>query len=151
MENDDSTVTDSSLVVTIVPDSELLIENLQRSKEFSRNVLWGKEVIRAIDEEDIIRLIQVFKRKAYLGVDIDQVVDENGYGGYCWTAWIHKFRGDTATHISVKQKKLYALSTLLIMEPDLTILNDEGDSVNDLCLKILGKRVIDLKIDAYVI
>jgi len=131
-------------------DDVNLESDLEVSRGVSRDRLWGKEIIRAIDEQDILRIIRVFRLKAYIGANINETVDSHGYGGYCWTAWIHKFRGDTAVHIAIKLKKERALSALLILDPDLSIVNDDGLTASDLALSILKKKISDCKADAYV-
>ena len=105
----------------------------------------------AIDVQDCIRLLHCFKSRAYMGVNIAEQTGENGYGGYVWTPWIHKFQGDTALHIAIKQKKERALCTLLLLGADITIKNDEGHTPADLTLSILNKDIFHYKLDAYKI
>ena len=55
-----------------------------------------------------------------------------------------------AIHLAIKQKKVVALCTLLVMNPDLTIPNDGGQTPNDLSLSIHGKKLSEFQRDAYV-
>ena len=44
---------------------------LQRSKEDPRSRNWGKEIIMAIDANDVARIVQCYKSRGYLGADIN--------------------------------------------------------------------------------
>ena len=83
-------------------------------------------------------------------MNVNESVNAHGYGGYVWTAWIHTFRGDTALHIALKQRKIVAVCILLVLDSDITIKNDEGQTPSDLCLSLLGKPIMEYQQDAYV-
>jgi hypothetical protein len=112
--------------------------------------VWGREIIAAIDRNDATKLCHSFKFKAYLGLNINETVNAHGYGGYVWTPWIHTYLGDTALHIAIKLKKLVAMCAILVLDPDISIRNDEGQTPADLCLSVLKKPMLEFQQDAYV-
>lgn len=67
------------------------------------------------------------------------------YGGYAWTEWIHKHRGDTALHIAIKWKRHRAVKSLLSLGPDWTICNEDGDTAATLVCRVYGRDIISLK------
>lgn len=118
---------------------------------FSRStyVPWGKEIVRALDFDDCLRLVEVFEVKAQLGAHVDVQVTANNYGGYIWTAWLHKLQGDTALHMAIRQKKLMCTYMLLAMGAATDIENRSGQTAEELCLKKLKRDVRDLKKEAF--
>ena len=66
---------DSTSVGTLDGADQLLVD-LERSRLGGRADLWGKDIIRAIDEQDCVRLFHCFK--ARMGVTLQAQVDEHG-------------------------------------------------------------------------
>ena len=66
-----------------------LREDLKFSK--STYMPWGRQVIRAIDFDDCVAMVQVFETKAVLGAHVDVQATSENYGGYVWSAWITNF------------------------------------------------------------
>lgn len=110
---------------------------LQDEMRFSRSnyVPWGKEVIRALDRDDCLKLVEVFEVKAQLGAHMDVQVSADNYGGYIWTPWLHKFRGDTALHLALRQKKINCVYMLLALGAATDIENHVQQTAGDLCIK----------------
>lgn len=75
----------------ISKDERVLQEQLRYSK--THYSTWGRDIIRAIDVDDPIRIIETLRSKKHLGADIDAQTDTKCYGGYAWTPWMHKFLG----------------------------------------------------------
>lgn len=122
---------------------------------------WGFEVIRAIDENDVPRVLKAFKQPgswvrtettsrchasklcahAQLTAlcsgahQIDAQVEES-YGWYKWTPWLHKYHGDTAVHLAIKLERPDILRALLTLHPRLDIRN----------VRVTGGRAISLSL-----
>jgi len=115
---------------------------LTRSKS---HATWGKEIIFAIDANNPAKLISIFKKKKHLGANINEQTTRRSYGGYAWTHWMHKFLGDTALHIALKQRKTHCVHALLVIGADTNIANDEGLFPDDIALKVYGKTLKQLR------
>ena len=124
------------------PESDVERYLLQELR-FSRSgyVPWGKEIVRAIDFDDCLKLAEVFEFKAQLGAHVDVQVTASNYGGYIWTAWLHKLQGDTALHMAVRQRKMMCVYMLLAMGAATDILNQSGETASDVCLKKFGREI----------
>ena len=135
---------------TDLDSASLLLDDLKRSRALPSNELWGKQAIQAIDLDNPVKVAQIFNARASLSATLNERVNARGYIGYVWTPWIRTFQGDTIVHIAVKQRKINALCALLLFDPDLSIVNDEGLSAGDLCLSILEKDIKEYQQEAYV-
>ena len=134
------------------PEPESDVERfLQTELRFSRStyVPWGKEVVRAIDFDDCLKLVEVFEVKAQLGAHVDVQVTASNYGGYIWTAWLHNLQGDTALHMAVRQRKTMCVYMLLAMGAATDIENQGGETAGDLCLKKYRRDVKELHKEAF--
>ena len=126
---------------------KLLADELRFSR--STYVPWGKEVIRALDEDDCLKLVEMFEGKAQLGAHVDVQVSANNYGGYIWTPWLHKFRGDTALHLALRQKKMKCAYMLLALGASTDIENHVEQTAGDVCLKVLQRGIGELRKEAF--
>jgi len=136
--------------VEAAPESDVerfLLSELQFSR--STYVPWGKEVVRAIDFDDCLKLVEVFEVKSQLGANVNAQVTASNYGGYIWTAWLHKLQGDTALHMAVRQRKMMCTYMLLAMGAATDIENQNGETASDLCLKRFGREIRDLRKEAF--
>jgi hypothetical protein len=78
---------------------EALKDGLMRSK--TPYSMWGREVLRALEVDDAFRMLRVFADKPHLGAHFDAQTTHEGYGGYVWTPWIHKFLGNVSFNLYV--------------------------------------------------
>lgn len=100
---------------------------------------WGRMVLRAIDVDDGLALIDIFiHKKDVLGSNINAQTTIRGYEGHVWTAWIHNHIGDTALHIAIKQKRMVCIYALLLIEADVSIKNEDNETAAELCERIIG-------------
>jgi hypothetical protein len=109
---------------------------------------WGRRVIQAIDMDDCIAMFEVFddrnNNKSSGPKNINSQVTLFGYGEYIWTSYVHRYIGDTALHLAIKQKKMMCLHMLLILKANPTILNASFVSAEDLCKQFLGTSALNL-------
>lgn len=119
----------------------------------SHYVRWGRMVLRAIDVDDGLAILDIFSQHEFQhvvnglnkieklaprGADINTQTDMRGYAGHVWTAWLHNHIGDTALHISIKQKRMLCIYALLLLGARTDIHNEEGFDAKDLCMQVLG-------------
>jgi len=135
-----------------VPGGQLedwLKDNLDKSK--GNYVRWGRMVLRAIDVDDGLALIDIFThRQKDLGADINAQTTIRGYEGHIWSAWLHNHIGDTALHIALKQKRMLCVYALLLSNCDITIRNEHGETVNDISMNELNLPIGVLQNEARV-
>lgn len=106
---------------------------------------WGRQVIRAIDIDDSVMLHSAFEKNKSLGSDINTQTNTFGYADYIWTVWIHKYLGDTALHLALKQAKIRCICQLVLTHGiDLTIKNNDGLTAADICQEVLGVSITTL-------
>jgi hypothetical protein len=131
---------------------------------------WGRQIIDAIDLDDCCVLSEIFspikyrfKRPKQMDKngklredkeeqprDINcQVKHNDGYDGHIWTPWIHNFTGDTALHISIKQKKINCTCMLLILDARYDIKNYKGITSADLCFHVYGCTIEHFKNESF--
>ena len=117
-------------------------EELRFSKSRSRNseCSWGRQVIIAISNNDAAALMKIFRRHEQKS-SINEQCTLTGYAEYMWTPLIHKYIGDTALHLALKQRKEPCISALLILGADCSILNKNGESGHSLALKYFNKSI----------
>lgn len=124
-----------------------LLQDLRFSK--SSYMPWGRQVIRAIDFDDCLKLVHVFETQANLGAQVDvQATDEN-YGGHAWTHWRHHFVGDTALHFSLRQKKLKCAYMLLALGAKHDIENANKQTAGDIAMQLYQKDMRQMQLDAF--
>jgi hypothetical protein len=110
---------------------------------------WSRQVIAAIGKDDALALKDVYTKYRSLGADVNQQVDEYGYGGYLWTIWNHQFIGDSALHICIKQKKVHCICQLLLMpDTSLVVGNDQNETADDLAMKIFDQSIYSIQKEA---
>lgn len=110
---------------------------------------WGRQVIESIGKDDCLKLKEVFSKYNLLGANINEQVDMYGYAGYTWTVWNHQYLGDTALHISLKQKKINCVCMLLIMDGiNINLTNNANELPNDLSLSLYGQSIYDIQREA---
>lgn len=135
-----------------VPGGQLedwLKDNLEKSK--GNYVRWGRMVLRAIDVDDGLALIDIFVHKQNdLGSDINTQTTIRGYEGHIWSAWLHNHIGDTALHIALKQKRMLCVYALLLSNCDITIRNEAGETANDISMQLLNLPISVLQSEARV-
>lgn len=107
--------------------------------------LWGRAVLQAIDQDDCIALFNSSKRE---GFDIDTQITILGYAQYLWTAQFHKFLGDTALHLAIRQKKMMCVHMLLHLKARFDIPNAAGITADDMCQSFFGTSAKNLKYEA---
>lgn len=131
---------------------------------------WGRQIIDAIDTDDCCVISEIFSPMKYrfkrpkkmdkngnLKEDKEekprdincQVKHNDGYDGHVWTPWIHNFTGDTALHMSIKQKKINCTCMLLILDARYDIKNYKGLTSADLCLHVYGCTIEVFKKEAF--
>jgi hypothetical protein len=121
---------------------------LLHSKSNLQDVEWGKQVIRAIDLDDCVKLSQLMDTKNYPLSNINCQTTTMGYSGYLWTVKIHEHLGDTALHRALYQKKLYCVYMLLFLQADPLLLNEKGVTSALLCQQIFSTSYQNMKYDA---
>jgi hypothetical protein len=109
-------------------------------------VLWGREVIRAIDMDDCTGLNKCMCKP---GSNINTQVDILGYDQYLWTCMIHKYLGDTALHLAMRQKKMMCVHVLLVLKARTDIPNQKGETADSLSIKLFGTSAKNLEYEAY--
>jgi len=126
---------------------EWLTQQLKHGKaNYNR---WGRMVLRAIDVDDGLALIDIFiHKKDVLGSNINVQATIRGYEGHIWTAWIHNHIGDTALHIAIKQKRMVCIYALLLINADVSLRNEDGETAAELCDRIIGIPLKTLHGDA---
>lgn len=124
---------------------------LREELKFGKSVYipWGRSIIRALDLNDPPQLYQTFLRKGYLGANVDVQATAYGYGGHIWTPWMHKFIGDTALHLALKQHKILCVYTLLIINADTNIINLSGETSEDICQRVYHRSTKELRLEAF--
>eukprot|EP01033_Poteriospumella_lacustris_P002055 gene2055-1498_t len=127
---------------------EWMQRELLHSKSQLNDVTWGKRVIHAIDFDDAIKIGQLMDPKQYPHGDINLQVTTRGYAEYLWTPKIHQFVGETALHMALRQRKLYATYMLLYLGADPTIVSGTGVSAAELCMRQFHTSHQNLKFDA---
>ena len=131
----------------MTPHEYRLREDLKFSK--SSYMPWGRLVIRAIDFDDCVSMVQTFETRAALGAHVDVQATSENYGGYVWSAWITNFVGDTALHMALRQKKMKCAYMLIAMGAVTDIENSRGQTAEDIITKSLGKTVRQMELDAF--
>ena len=121
-----------------------------RFSRSSASMTWGKRIIRAIDNDDVMACVKVFQSRedAIEGADINAVVNDYGYGGYVWTVNMMPFVGDTALNIAIKLKKLKCIWGLLLLNSDVNIRNQSGLNANDLAVEKFSRDIGSYKYEA---
>lgn len=107
--------------------------------------LWGRSVIRAIDLDDSIALYDCMNKP---GVNIDTQIDFLGYAQYLWTCMVHKYFGDTALHLAVRQRKMMCVHMLLRLHARADIPNSNGETADNLCIKLFGTTAKNMEYEA---
>ena len=111
-----------------------LLQDLRFSK--SSYMPWGRQIVRAIDFDDCLKLIDVFETQANLGAQVNVQATAENYGGHAWSHWRHFFVGDTALHFALRQRKLKCAYMLLALGADSDIENHRGETAADLATKV---------------
>ncbi len=124
---------------------------LEQDLRFSQRgfVNWGRQIIRAIDFDDCITLVDVFIEKPHLGALVDTVATAEEYGGHIWTAYMHRFVGDTALHMAIRQMKIKCVYMLLALGASGDIENAKGETPDDLAQLHLGETIHELQKKAF--
>jgi hypothetical protein len=83
------------------------------------------------------------------GANINAQVDILGYDQYLWTCMIHKYLGDTALHMAMRQKKMMCVHVLLVLKARIDIPNQKGETADSLSIKLFGTSAKNLEYEAY--
>jgi hypothetical protein len=62
---------------------------------------------------------------------------------------IHKYLGDTALHLAMRQKKMMCVHVLLILKARTDIPNQKGETADSLSIKLFGTTAKNLEYEAY--
>ena len=130
---------------------------------------WGRAVIRSIDLDDSIMLYSSLTMQqvgeptgaatanaAVLSSDQHQLIADRintqvdclGYAEYLWTASIHRFLGDTALHLAIRQRKMRCVHMLLLLEADVHIKNEADETAHLMVAALLHTTVRELRFEA---
>ena len=130
---------------------------------------WGRAVIRSIDLDDSIMLYSSLTMQqvgeptgaatanaAVLSSDQHQLIADRintqvdclGYAEYLWTASIHRFLGDTALHLAIRQRKMRCVHMLLLLEADVHIKNEADETARLMVAALLHTTVRELRFEA---
>lgn len=130
---------------------------------------WGRAVIRSIDLDDSIMLhssltmqqvgestgaatagaaVRSSDQHQLIADRINTQVDCLGYAEYLWTASIHRFLGDTALHLAVRQRKMRCVHMLLLLEADVHIKNEADETAHLMVAALLHTTVRELRFEA---
>lgn len=113
--------------------------------KYTKN-LWGRSVIQAIDMDNCIELYNCMHRTTE---KIDTQMTLLGYDQYLWTSSVHKYLGDTALHLAMRQRKMMCVHMLLILKAKTDINNAAGISAESLSLTLFGTTIKNLEYEAY--
>lgn len=119
---------------------------------------WGRAVIRSIDLDDSIMLyssltiggaaVMPSDQHQLIADRINTQVDCLGYAEYLWTASIHRFLGDTALHLAIRQRKMRCVHMLLLLEADVHIKNAADETAHLMVGALLHTTVRELRFEA---
>jgi hypothetical protein len=139
-------------------------EELRFAKSAARNeeCAWGRRVILAIAKDDPAALMSTFQanlRHSTIKKDstpaknsgspnVDEQCQLTGYANFMWTPLMHRFLGDTALHLAIKQKKIGCVSALLALGASTSISNASGDTPESLSLRYYNKSIANLEFEA---
>jgi len=145
-------------VVSEVFDEWLRVE-LSHAKYSSHSGHWGRAVIRSIDLDDSIMLYRSLtthhepdgtatSTDRLIADRIDTQVDCLGYAEYLWTASIHRFLGDTALHLAIRQRKMRCVHMLILLKGDVHIKNAVDETADMMVSALLRTTVRMLHFEA---
>lgn len=129
---------------TMDPTIELWFDIERNHAKYSKN-LWGRSVIRAIDMDESIALYNTMQEPE---ANIDTQIDVLGYAQYLWTTIVHKYLGDTALHLAIRQRKMMCVHMLLRLNARFDIANAAGETADQLCVKMFGTTAKNLQYEA---
>jgi hypothetical protein len=127
---------------------EWLDIELKHSKTDQSDVIWGRRVIHAIDNDDCVRLSELMDKRKHPKADLNIQTKFSGYAGYIWTISIHKFLGDTALHYSLKQSKHYCVYMLVHLGADVHLKNEAGEIADTMIQDIYSMTVDNMRYDS---
>jgi hypothetical protein len=118
----------------------------------STNGIVGQKLIHAIDTDDFEAILKIFGHDSHSintsAVDIDTIVNINGYMNYKWTPWIAQFLGDSLLHIALKEKKTKCIDILLLLQANTSLQNYFRETSNTIAQSKLGVSIAYLKYNA---
>ena len=123
-----------------------LLQDLRFSK--SKYNPWGRQIIRAMDSDDCLQLVNTYETHAQLGADVNFQVTDN-YGGHVWTPYIHNFVGDTALHMALRQGKLKCAYMLLALGARSDLENHRKETPADIMHHKYNKTPRQMQLDAF--
>ena len=113
--------------------------------KYSKNS-WGRAVIQAIDLDDSIALFNCMGKP---GANINAQIDILGYDQYLWTCMVHKYLGDTALHLAMRQRKMMCVHMLLLLKARTDLSNQSGETADSLSIKLFGTSAKNLEYEAF--